>query len=162
MLIMSLAGLSMARYFMTRMAEQPERPTYENDLPEASESPSDIAVAEADNTANAAVPAPEPVFEPEPEPEPVFEPEPEPDFEPEPEPVFEPEPEPDFASNLDYPAYATTNLNLRAGPGTAFGSIGGVSFDEGMTVIGEESGWLNVILSDGSQGWVSGNYVVAE
>ena len=34
MLIVSLAGLSMAKYFMTRMAEPPVRPTYDNDLPE--------------------------------------------------------------------------------------------------------------------------------
>ena len=34
MLIVSLAGLSMAKYFMTRMSEPPVRPTYDNDLPE--------------------------------------------------------------------------------------------------------------------------------
>ncbi len=57
MLIVSLAGLSMARYFMTRMAEPPERPTYENDLPEtppeASSTPNppaDSPAAEAPKT----------------------------------------------------------------------------------------------------------------
>jgi hypothetical protein len=35
MLIVSLAGLSMARYFMTRMVELPDRPTYDNELPES-------------------------------------------------------------------------------------------------------------------------------
>ena len=42
MLIMSIAGLSMARFFMTRMVELPERPTYQNDLPEA-DRPNDAA-----------------------------------------------------------------------------------------------------------------------
>lgn len=35
MLIVSLAGLSMARYFMTRMVELPDRPTYDNEQPES-------------------------------------------------------------------------------------------------------------------------------
>ena len=49
MLIMSLAGLSMVRYFMTRMVEPPDRPSYENDLPEdqrpVAQSPTTAAAA---------------------------------------------------------------------------------------------------------------------
>lgn len=130
MLIMSLAGLSMARYFMTRLEEQPERPTYENDLPE-DQRPQATAPAPNSN-ADAA----EPVFEAEAAPEPQ-------DTEP---------------SDI-YEAYATTNVNLRSGPGTSYDTIGSLGTDEGVTVIGAEDGWLNVELSNGAEGWVSGNYI---
>ncbi|MBE9078630.1 SH3 domain-containing protein [Romeria aff. gracilis LEGE 07310] len=33
MVILSIAGLAMARYFIMRISELPERPTYENDVP---------------------------------------------------------------------------------------------------------------------------------
>ena len=128
MLIMSLAGLSMARYFMTRMVEKPERPTYENDLPEdqrprASTPPSGAGSTSEAEPARAAAPKP--------------------------------------ASSNEYAAFATTNVNLRSGPGTSYDTIGSLGTDENVTVIGEDGGWLNVIISNGSEGWVSGNYVEA-
>lgn len=134
MLVMSIAGLSMARYFMTRMVEAPERPIYENDLPEAQRprpsAPQVSSDAEVEESS-----APEPEVESEPA---------------------------EISSEDSYSAYVTADLNLRAGPGTSYDPIGGLNQDEGITVIGEENGWLNVILSDGSEGWVSGNYVTEE
>ncbi len=130
MLIMSLAGLSMARYFMTRMVEQPERPTYENDLPEdqrprASTPPSGTGDADGSQPNQGAATAPRP------------------------------------ASSDEYEAAATTNVNLRSGPGTSYDTIGSLGTNENVTVIGEDSGWLNVVISNGSEGWVSANYVEA-
>ena len=130
MLIMSLAGLSMARYFMTRMVEQPERPTYENDLPEADRPQASSANGESEGEASESASDASPARRP--------------------------------SSDSEYTAYATTDLNLRSGPGTSYGSIDGVSPDQKLTVIGEEGGWLNVVLSNGSEGWVSGNYVTQE
>ncbi|KPQ37302.1 MAG: Bacterial SH3 domain [Phormidesmis priestleyi Ana] len=136
MLIMSLAGLSMVRYFMTRMVEPPDRPSYENDLPEdqrpVAQSPTTAAAGtpETANAGSAAAP--------------------------------ELEPQRDENPEGSYSASATTNLNLRSGPGTSYDSIGGVGIDESVTVIGEDSGWLNVLLSDGNEGWVSANYITAE
>lgn len=128
MLIMSLAGLSMARYFMTRIVEDPERPTYDNDLPEA---PRPVA------TTPQSEPARPEVFAPAPEPEP--------------EPAY---------SEVDR---ATVNqpvgLILRSGPGTNYRNIGGVEYLERVDVIGEEGGWLNVILSNGEEGWIVGGNV---
>lgn len=134
MLIMSLAGLSMARYFMTRMVEQPERPTYENDLPEDQR-----PVAKAPDADSDAVDEPGPeVTAPEPDPEP------------------EPEEAPERTNSGD--GYATVNqpvgLVLRSGPGTDYRSIGGLDFQESVEVISEEGGWLNVILSNGEEGWI--------
>ena len=132
MLIMSLAGLSMARYFMTRMVEQPERPTYENDLPESERPQASSASGDGDREVDEGAQAADSASDRESD------------------------------SDEGYTAYATTDLNLRSGPGTSYGSIDGVSPDQKLTVIGEEGGWLNVVLSNGSEGWVSGNYVKQE
>jgi hypothetical protein len=143
MLIMSLAGLSMARYFMTRMVEQPERPTYENDLPEdqkpAAKAPeaSDAQASDAQSSENT-----EPAAKTEPE--------------------TKPEAEKETDSADGYNAYATTDLNLRSGPGTTYDSIGGVGTDENVTVLEEDGEWLKVQLSNGTEGWVSSSYVTQE
>lgn len=131
MLVMSLAGLSMARYFMTRMVEQPERPTYENDLPEdqrpVAKAPAADAAADAD-TAEESAPAPEP------------------------------EPVPEAAASSSSGDRATVNqpvgLILRSGPGTDYRNIGGLAYLETVDVVAEEAGWLNVILSNGEEGWI--------
>ena len=126
MFIMTIAGAAMLRYFMARNAENPDRPGYENDLPE--DRP---AAAAPDGTS--AEPASE-AIEPEPEPEPETEP----------------------SASGDYQVVVTqpVGLILRDGPGTDFANIGGIEFEEAVTVIGEDSGWLNVILSNGQEGWI--------
>lgn len=148
MLIMSLAGLSMARYFMTRMVEQPERPTYENDLPEAN---SPVASASDDDGAAESQPGPEvtlPEEEPEPEPEP----------EPEREPEWEDPPAQGDRAYVNQPV----GLILRSGPGTDYANIGGLDHQESVDVIAEEGGWLNVILSNGEEGWIKDGNVYWE
>ena len=143
MLIMSLAGLSMARYFMTRMVEQPERPTYENALPVDQRPVAKAPASFASDTF--AEPGPD-VAEPEPDPEP------------------DPEPEPARTNSGD--GYAIVNqpvgLILRSGPGTDYRNIGGIDYQESVEVIAEESGWLNVILSNGEEGWIKDGNVSYE
>ncbi|MEL6813838.1 MAG: SH3 domain-containing protein [Cyanobacteria bacterium J06598_3] len=143
MLIMSLAGLSMARYFMTRMVEQPERPTYENDLPEDQRPVTQAPDAGGSETFDE--PGPE-VAAPEPEPEPELEPEP--------------------ARTNSADGYAIVNqpvgLILRSGPGTDYRNIGGIDYQESVEVIAEEGGWLNVILSNGEEGWIKDGNVSYE
>ncbi|MEL6470904.1 MAG: SH3 domain-containing protein [Cyanobacteria bacterium J06623_4] len=131
MLIMTLAGASMLRYFMARTAETPDRPVYENDLPEEPQSPA------------ASAPAAAPAETPE---APATEPEPAPEPEPEPEPLTE----------GTYSAYVTqpVGLILRAGPGTDYSNIGGIGYQESIVVLSEEGGWLNVQLSSGEEGWI--------
>ncbi|MBE9061452.1 SH3 domain-containing protein [cf. Phormidesmis sp. LEGE 11477] len=126
MLIMTLAGASMLRYFMARNAEPPERPTYTNDLPEP---PPEASAPEAEQPSAdaAAAPASEPTA-------------------PEPEPLAE----------GTYTAIVTPSVGLilRSGPGTDYDNIGGVGYQESVTVLGEDSGWLNIQLSNGEEGWV--------
>ncbi len=131
MLVVSLAGLSMARYFMTRMVEQPERPTYENDLPEDQRPTAQAPESSTAEGADTVAPVPKPA----------------------------PEPKPTANDPNTYQAYATSNLNLRSGPGTSYDSIGGVGIDEDVTVLEADSSWLKVRLSDGLEGWVSSSYV---
>ena len=143
MLIMSIAGLSMARFFMTRMVELPERPTYQNDLPEA-DRPNDAAAApERDETG-----APKAVVAEAGEVD-----EPEAEAEPEPEEVEEDDdalPEGEYRATVNQPV----GLILRDGPGTSYAQIGGLDYQESMIVFAEDSGWLNVELSGGRTGWI--------
>lgn len=128
MLIVSLAGLSMAKYFMTRMSEPPDRPTYENDLPEdrpVQRPPSDPAPT-ADDAAET-----EAAAEDEAE---------------------ESLPEGAYRAVVNQPV----GLIVRSGPGTDYEQIGGLEYQQGVKVLSEESGWLKITLDNGEEGWVKG------
>ncbi len=133
MLIMSLASLSMARYFITRNAEQPDRPTYENDLPEDRAIPA--------NTSNAATENPN----------------------------ERPSEDPITSNEADLPegAYRVTvnqpvGLILRSGPGADYENIGGLGYEESVTVLSEEGGWLKIVLGSGEEGWIKDGNVDRE
>lgn len=129
MLIMSLAGAAMVRYFMARSGESPERPLYDNDLPEDRPVATEPKVRDADGA-----PVPEAELESDTQ--------------------LAPEPEPTPTGS--YTAYVTqpVGLILRSGPGTDYENIGGIGYEESITVLEEEAGWLNVQLSNGEQGWI--------
>ena len=128
MLIMTLAGASMLRYFMARTAEPPPRPVYDNDLPEERPAASAPASEEADAVEEDLAAAPEP----------------------------EPEPEPEPSADGSYDVFVTqpVGLILRDGPGTDYANIGGIAHNQSATVVGEDGGWLNVVLSNGQEGWI--------
>lgn len=110
---------------MVRNSEPPEKPTYTNDLPEP---PAEASGSESEP------PAAEVAAEAEPAPSP------------------EPEPRADGT----YSAVVTTPVGLivRSGPGTDYDDIGGLGYQESVTVLAEESGWLNIQLSNGEEGWI--------
>ncbi|MGC1309017.1 MAG: SH3 domain-containing protein [Phormidesmis sp.] len=141
MLIMTLAGASMAHYFMTRMVDKPERPGYENDLPEeqrpTAQEPEDSESAEA-VPAEAEAAAPEPA--------------------PEPESAVELSTADGYAVSVSQPV----GLVLRSGPGTDYTAIGGLEYQQGVEVIAEEGGWLKVLLSSGEEGWIKDGNVTRE
>ncbi|MGB3294181.1 MAG: SH3 domain-containing protein [Phormidesmis sp.] len=128
MLIVSLAGLSMAKYFMTRMSEPPDRPTYDNDLPEdrPAQRPDSSSAPIADGTADAEASADE-----------------------ESEDSL---PEGAYRAVVNQPV----GLILRSGPGTDYDQIGGLEYQQGVRVLSEESGWLKITLDNGEEGWVKG------
>ncbi len=129
MLIISLAGAAMVRYFMARSAEPPERPIYDNDLPE--DRPAAVAPQAEEDSAQPEVAA---VTESEPD----------------------LEPEPEAAPAGSYTAYVTQPVGLivRSGPGTEYTNIGGVGYEASVIVLSEENGWLKIQLSSGQEGWV--------
>lgn len=146
MLVMSIAGLSMARFFMTRMVELPERPTYENDLPESERpNPAASATERDEGGAPVAVTAAEDADQ---------------STEDETENSTEAKPKPEAADRAlaegEYEATVNqpVGLILRDGPGTSYAQIGGLDYRQSMVVIAEEDGWLNVELNDGRTGWV--------
>jgi len=73
--------------------------------------------------------------------------------------------------NVDYGDTASTDdvqptaevvadaLNVRSGPGTNYGRVGGVGRGDQLLVIGEydDCSWLNVLTRDEVEGWVSGS-----
>ncbi len=67
------------------------------------------------------------------------------------------------AAFADVAATATTDLNVRAGPGTEYQVIGVVGGGEGVSIQGcvEGSKWC-AIATDGGQGWVYSDYLVAD
>ncbi|HEY8343116.1 MAG TPA: SH3 domain-containing protein, partial [Calditerricola sp.] len=50
-------------------------------------------------------------------------------------------------------------LNVRAGPGTNYAIISQVKRGTRLTVLKQQGGWLQIRLSNGRTGWVSGQYV---
>ena len=71
------------------------------------------------------------------------------------EEVVEPEPEPEVRK-----CRVTANsLRVRSGPGSDHDVIGSVTRGMELEVVGEEDGWVHVRLEDGSDGFVSAEYV---
>ena len=127
MLIMTLVGASMLRYFMARNATLPERPTYTNDLPEDPQAEVNAPASTSQAEQPPAETAPEAEAESE-----------------------EPLPEGTYSAVVTQPV----GLILRSGPGTDYDNIGGIGYQESVTVLSEDSGWLNVQLSSGEEGWI--------
>lgn len=55
-------------------------------------------------------------------------------------------------------------INLRAGPGTTHDTIGGLTPGTGILILGqnEDGTWLNILLDDGTEGWVSAGLIYIE
>ncbi|NJM97397.1 MAG: SH3 domain-containing protein [Phormidesmis sp. RL_2_1] len=139
MLIVSLAGLSMARYFMTKNAERPDRPTYENDLPQTQ---TPTSPGNQNRTAD------------EPETDAAGG-----------ETAVESEAEADEAlPEGAYKAWVNQSVGLvvRAGPGTDYENIGGLAYEQSVTVLSEDSGWLKITFGGGEEGWIKGGNVDRE
>lgn len=95
-------------------------------------------------------------------------PEPQTDVEPEtkPEPVADAEPEPENTlefTDCNETVYATSQVNLRAGPGTSYDKVGSLSTGNSTVRTGIDynscDGWSRIQLSDGNIVYVSSNYI---
>ena len=143
MLIMSVAGLAMAKFFMSRIVELPERPVYENDLPEDQRPRPTAAAPEEAPETEIVVGEVEEAEEPEEAPE---------------EEEEDALPEGEYRAVVNQPV----GLILRDGPGTSYAQIGGLDYQQSMIVFDEDSGWLNVELRNGQTGWIKDGNVDKE
>lgn len=129
LMVLGLAGVATARYFLTQLASLPERPVYSNDKSEqtqaaAPESPTSGEAESAPNPPAAAeAPAPEETAE---------------------QPTL-------YQVTVTY----GVGLVLRSGPGTDYSSVGGVDYNATLDVVAEKDGWLNV-KANGQEGWIKG------
>ncbi|MFE4105482.1 SH3 domain-containing protein [Almyronema epifaneia] len=129
LVLLSLAGVATARYFMSRLADLPEKPLYENDAgltsPEATaESASTASTATITSTAA-----------------------------PEADPPAEELPPNSYKALVVQPI----GLVLREGPGLNYTQLGGVENNEEVIVLStsDDQQWLQVRLPrNGQEGWV--------
>ncbi|NET32185.1 MAG: SH3 domain-containing protein [Cyanothece sp. SIO1E1] len=131
-ILLSLASLATARYFMAKLTAIPPRPSFDNDIPATPPNPTPI-IASAPNPqlpaepkttiANTTTPA---------------------------NPSLEP-------GAYEALVIQPIGLVLREGPGLDYPQIGGVEYEEAVVVLSESSdkAWLRVRLpGNGLEGWV--------
>ncbi|PSR16396.1 SH3 domain-containing protein [filamentous cyanobacterium CCP3] len=129
LILLSMAGVATARYFMGRLSVLPPKPLYGDEMPTATE-----AVPEAAPEAPAAA-APEATAPPEAAP---------------PEPALEP-------GAYEAVVVQPIGLVMREGPGVEFPQVGGVDVNEAVVVLEEpaDQDWVKVrVVSNGQEGWV--------
>jgi uncharacterized protein YgiM (DUF1202 family) len=129
LMLLSMAGVATARYFMGRLSVLPPKPIYEDEMPVAPAAP-----AAAVPVAPAAPAAPAPAVEPPPVVEPPLEP-----------------------GAYNATVIQPIGLVLREGPGVEFPQVGGVDDNEAVVVIEEptDKSWVKVrVVSSGQEGWV--------
>ncbi len=122
--ILFYAGASTTRYLISRLTTPPPKPLFENDLLTETAEAPPAKASEASAEQSEQQPAT-------------------------PTPSLEPG---TYAAVVTQPI----GLILRDGPNLESGQIGGVEYNAEITVLGMSSdgGWMQVRLSDGSEGWV--------
>ncbi|MEO1590762.1 MAG: SH3 domain-containing protein [Cyanobacteria bacterium J06632_22] len=133
--VIGLAGVATTKYFLTRLTHLPERPVYNND------SPAQPTAANADAFT---APADAPPTETAPQPAPT---------------TAAPTPEEEAPTEeglYDATVVQAIGLLVRSGPGPEHGQLGGVDFQDQLTVLEESNGWLRIRSENGIEGWVKG------
>ncbi len=130
LILLSMAGVTTARYFMGRLSVLPPKPLYGDEVPTPPAPPAAVPTAPAE--AVAAPPA-EPAVEP---------------------PPVQPELEPGAYQAV---VIQPIGLVMREGPGVEFAQVGGVDVNEAVVVLEEpaDKTWVKVrVVSNGQEGWV--------
>ena len=58
--------------------------------------------------------------------------------------------------------HATTDVNIRSGPGTSYERLGGLGNQQKAVYVGYSSGWYEIIIHEGQHAYVSGDYVAED
>lgn len=136
--IIFFAGINATRYILTRLTAPPPRPTFPNDRPSLNASESPAATEGETETASDS------------------------QLSEAPSPEATPTASPTSSSGL-YQARVTQSIGLvvRAEPSRDAAQVGGVAYEQEITVIGEspDGEWLQVrVAENGPEGWIkSGN-----
>jgi uncharacterized protein YgiM (DUF1202 family) len=144
LLLLSMAGIATARYFMSRLSVLPPKPLYGEEQPVVAAIPS-------------VEPPPEVTAEVIPEAAPAEAPPAE----------VAPPVDPELpAGSYQAVVIQPIGLILREGPGTEHPQVGGIDYNEALVVLEEptDQGWIKVrVTSSGQEGWVkAGNTRRAE
>jgi uncharacterized protein YgiM (DUF1202 family) len=134
LVLLSMAGVATARYFMARLSVLPPKPLYEGEQP-----------VQVNTEASPPEDAPQPEAPPS---------EATPETAPDPEPATEPETPPEAYNAV---VIQPIGLVMREGPGTSFPQVGGVDYDEAVVVLEESADqpWIRVrVVASGQEGWV--------
>lgn len=143
LLLLSMAGVATARYFMARLSVLPAKPLFDNEQPAATAQdglPTAAAPPSTDVSATPQPAAPPAAAEPTPEQTP----------EPAATPALEP-------GAYEAVVVQPIGLVLRAGPSTDQAQVGGVDYNDEVVVLEAPSdqSWVRVrVLSSGQEGWI--------
>lgn len=148
--ILFLAGVGVTRYFMSKLAVMPPRPTFPNDPQPAKPSPAKAATqAPAAQPAAAASPAADTAASPVAAASPAVAA----------SPGASPSPAPSLPPGA-YSAKVTQPIGLivRQDPNSDAAQIGGVEYNQDVTVLEQnaDGSWQRVRLGNGQEGWIKG------
>lgn len=128
LMLLSLAGVATARYFMGRLSVLPPKPVFENDAPAQPATPeTEAAPANPDTPVEEAPPTP---AAPEAEIQPGL-----------------------YQAVVVQPI----GLVIREGPGTSYTQLGGVDYNDKVEVLEEDpnQNWIRIrVIGSGQEGWV--------
>jgi uncharacterized protein YgiM (DUF1202 family) len=128
LVLLSMAGVTTARYFMARLSVLPPKPLFEGEQPVqvSAETPPDVIAT--------------------------------PPVAPPPEATPTPSPTPEVNPNAyNAIVIQPIGLVLREGPGTQYPQVGGVDYEEAILVLEEpaDQPWIKVrVVSNGQEGWI--------
>lgn len=129
------SGLAAALYFMNRTAIPPAKPVFSNDTPAVKPPASKVSDAKAKTTSNsAASPSPTPTESPKAEASP------------------QPLPPGAYRGLVTWPQ----GLSLRSEPLQEASKVGGVAFNQKVTILqtSSDQAWQKIRLESGEEGWV--------
>ncbi|WP_017296516.1 SH3 domain-containing protein [Nodosilinea nodulosa] len=133
LILLSMAGVATARYFMGRLSVLPPKPLYGDEMPTPA-APGAAPEAAPEAAAPGVEPPPAPAAEPPPPAEPALEP-----------------------GAYKAVVIQPIGLVMREGPGLEFSQVGGVDVNEAVVVLEEpaDKDWVKVrVVSNGQEGWV--------
>ncbi len=127
--LLFLAGASLTRYMLTRLATPPPRPSFTNDPSPSPAAQTADSEASPSPSPAAAAPAPSPVASPSPSPV-------------------------GYRARVTQPI----GLRVRQEPSLDAATVGGVEFNQEITVLEDSADgtWQKVQLANGAAGWVKG------